>query len=463
MAPAKVVVSTIWPGRPGVFWEAKQMDEKKRQDIALKRFALIGPVINGFEQNAEAYFRAVCEQPIDMPHYGLREYSPKTIRRWSNDYNRYGFEALKPGFRSDRGKSRKVTPELEEAIAKKFEEFPRAKGSVVYDQLVKEGKLSPAKLSRSTFYRYLANRPDLKSLSGESTGHTQRFSYEFINELWQADVMYGPRIRDGRKKRDTYLICFLDDASRLIPYSGFAFAMDFLTLRQFLKEAVQRRGKPKMLYTDNAKIYRTQQLALLCAGFGCSVVHARPYHAAGKGKQERFFGTVRTRFLSTIDTEVSLDELNRRYQHWLDEDYHRKKHSTLGRSPLDFFMEQADRIEYIGEPAVVDALFLLRVKRKVRSNATLQLDNVIYETDYALVGSTVEVRYEPEWVGQPHSKLPLYVDGIHVGDATFVHMHDNAIRRRPAGRPPNGPYPKHETKPQPSQVSYTRAVKGGGD
>ncbi len=80
-----------------------------------------------------------------------------------------------------------------------------------------------------------------------------------------------------------------------------------------------------MLYTDNAKIYRTQQLALICAGFGCSVVHARPYHAAGKGKQERFFGTVRTRFLSTItDENITLEELNERYWHWLDEDYHRK-------------------------------------------------------------------------------------------------------------------------------------------
>jgi hypothetical protein len=39
------------------------MDEKKRQEIALKR---------GFEQNAAADFRSVCEQPIDMPHYGLR-------------------------------------------------------------------------------------------------------------------------------------------------------------------------------------------------------------------------------------------------------------------------------------------------------------------------------------------------------------------------------------------------------
>jgi putative transposase len=59
------------------------MDEKKREEIALRRFALISPVVNGFEQNAAAYFRSVCEQPIDMPHYGTREYSPKTLRNGS--------------------------------------------------------------------------------------------------------------------------------------------------------------------------------------------------------------------------------------------------------------------------------------------------------------------------------------------------------------------------------------------
>jgi len=68
------------------------MDEKKRQEVALKRFALISPVLNGFEQNAAAYFRSACEQPIDMPHYGMREYSPKTLRKWLNDYNRHGFD-----------------------------------------------------------------------------------------------------------------------------------------------------------------------------------------------------------------------------------------------------------------------------------------------------------------------------------------------------------------------------------
>ncbi|NLL87602.1 MAG: transposase family protein [Firmicutes bacterium] len=224
----------------------------------------------------------------------------------------------------------------------------------------------------------------------------------------------------------------MDDASRLVPYSGFVFKQDFLTLRYFLKEAVLRRGKPKMLCTDNAKIYRTQQLALICAGFGCSVVHARPYHAAAKGKQERFFQTVRTRFLSTVGTDLNIDELNDRYWRWLDTDYHRKVHSALGKSPLEFFMEQASRIDHIGDPTVVDALFLLRTTRKVRPNATLQVSNMIYETDYSLAGSTVEVRYEPEWLGQPHIKLPLYVDSVHVGKLhsfNYMTMLSDAGRR----------------------------------
>lgn len=436
------------------------MDEKTRQEIALKRFSLISPVLNGFEDNAAAYFRAVCEEPIEMPHYGIREYSPKTLRSWMNGYNRYGFDALKPGFRSDKGKSRKMTPGIEKAILDKINSFPRMKGSVIYDQLVEEGNLDPGELSRSTFYRYLANLPPQAKLEG-IVDKTKRFSYKFINELWQADVMYGPRIVDGRRKRETYLICFLDDASRLVPYSAFAFKQDFLTLRQCLKEAVLRRGKPKMLYTDNGKIYRTQQLALICAGFGCSVVHARPYHAAGKGKQERFFRTVRTRFLSTIDPKaLTLEELNESYWTWLDKDYHRKPHSALNQSPLEFFMAQSDLIEYIGDPKAVDALFLLRVKRKVRSNATLQIDNVIYETDYTLVNSSVEVRYEPDWIGQPHRKLPLYIDNLLVGEAFFVQFHDNALKRRPAEKPQvQLPAEKHPEKRQ-SEISYTKALKG---
>jgi hypothetical protein len=86
---------------------------------------------------------------------------------------------------------RKITPELERAILEKVEAFPRMKGSVIYDQLAEEGKLSPAHLSRSTFYRYLANQPSLRNQDGMEE-ETKRFAYKYINELWQADVMHAP-------------------------------------------------------------------------------------------------------------------------------------------------------------------------------------------------------------------------------------------------------------------------------
>jgi len=45
-------------------------------------------------------------------------------------------------------------------------------------------------------------------------------SGSFANELWQADTMYGPSIKqpDG-KWRKTFLIAFIDDASRVITSS----------------------------------------------------------------------------------------------------------------------------------------------------------------------------------------------------------------------------------------------------
>jgi len=122
-----------------------------------------------------------------------------------NEYNRHGFDALKPGFRSDRGKSRKITPELERAILEKVEAFPRMKGSVIYDQLAEEGKLSPAHLSRSTFYPLLGQSAILQETKMGWEEETKRFAYKYINELWQADVMHGPALRDGRRKRGDHI------------------------------------------------------------------------------------------------------------------------------------------------------------------------------------------------------------------------------------------------------------------
>ena len=56
------------------------------------------------------------------------------------------------------------------------------------------------------------------------------------------------------RKHRTYLIAFIDDASRLITFSQYAFEQSFLAMRSVLKEAVARRGVLTLLYTDNGRI-----------------------------------------------------------------------------------------------------------------------------------------------------------------------------------------------------------------
>ena len=56
---------------------------------------------------------------------------------------------------------------------------------------------------------------------------------------------------------------------------------------------------PIRLYMDNAKIYRSPQLARIAASIGILIVHTPPYQPEGRGKIERFFRSVREQFLAT--------------------------------------------------------------------------------------------------------------------------------------------------------------------
>ncbi|MBE3588905.1 MAG: transposase [Thermoanaerobacteraceae bacterium] len=160
----------------------------------------------------------------------------------------HGLDGLKPGYRSDRGKSRRVTDEIALKIQEKIQANPRLRASLLYDELVADGVFTPDKLSLATFYRYLAQHPHLAA--GKEPGapekEVKRFAHQWVNELWQTDVMYGPYLKVGRVKKQTFLIAFIDDASRLITHGQFCWEQNFNAVRAVFKEAVLKRGIPKM-------------------------------------------------------------------------------------------------------------------------------------------------------------------------------------------------------------------------
>ena len=173
--------------------------------------------------------------------------------------------------------------------------------------------------------------------TGDQSGDAdrRRFAFAQASELWMSDVMHGPGVFiKGRTKRKTYLIAFIDDATRVIPYCAFALAENTRAFRPVLKQSLLRRGLPQRLYVDNGAHYRSQHLALVCAKLSIALIHARPYRPQGKGKIERWFKTVRAQMLTRLneDDTTSLAALNRRLWAWVEGEYHHAPHRGLRRA-----------------------------------------------------------------------------------------------------------------------------------
>jgi len=258
------------------------MTDNDREQIALFRFSLISPILNGQVENQSKYFAKVAAKKHNVPYYGVKDYSPKTISLWVYDYQKKGFNGLKPKSRSDKGKSRKLTPELKEVILEARKKHPERSVSLLYDQLIAKKKILPSQVSYSTVYRFLKKNDRLVN-SPRREEKRRRFAYDQVNMLWQGDEMYGPYLNLDGKKKQAFLFAFIDDCSRIIPYAKFLTTEKFVAVQKVLSEAILRRGIPKLLYVDNSKVYRSDNLHFACASLGITLIHTKPYDAASKG------------------------------------------------------------------------------------------------------------------------------------------------------------------------------------
>jgi hypothetical protein len=259
----------------------------------------------------------------------------------------------------------------------------------------------------------------------------RRFAYQRAGELWMSDVMHGPAVSGTQgRRRKTYLIGLLDDATRVVPFAAFASAENTAAFLPVLQQAILRRGLPQRLYVDNGAAYRSNHFSLVCAKLGITLIHARPYQPAGKGKQERWFRTVRMQLLPTLCAAdlASLEALNRRLWAWVEGEYHMSPHKGLdGQTPLDRWAMVAHDVHLVGPERDLEELFLFEQKRKVQKDRTVSLNGVVYEVDAALVGSTVTLRFDPSRPGRP---VDVYFEGRKIEQARRVDVYANCFVRR---------------------------------
>lgn len=265
----------------------------------------------------------------------------------------------------------------------------------------------------------------------------RRFGFAFAGDLWMSDAMHGPSAGDGRgTRRKTRLLATLDDASRVCPYGAFAFSERTPAFLLVLREAVMRRGIPVRLYVDNGATFRSLHLELVCAKLGIALIHARPFHPAGRGKIERWFRTVRSQFLTTLEEQDTrtLETLNRRFRAWVEGEYHHTPHRGLDNlTPLDKWAECGGRIRYPGPEIDLEDLFLFEARRRVSKARTVSLNNRLYELDAGLAGQRVVLRYDP--LAPPQRPLRVVHDGKPAGEAKLLDLYGNAHVKRGGGKP----------------------------
>ena len=371
---------------------------KNIKNLEVYKFGLISPVLHGREDKQNQYFSKLSEEGIEIPPGSGNVYylKPTTFKRWLGKFKEQGLEGLMSKIRSDKGKYRKITPAVLKAIEKINQDTGAVSVSDLYRKLIINGYVTPSNLSLETLRKLVIDNDLLKKIKVRK--QRKKFEKAFFNELWMVDFKEGKSVRHGKTLRRTFFCGIIDDASRVLVGHEWGFYQDTTLFAKTLKKAVLIYGIPKILYCDQAKVFRSHYIMQICARLGISLVNAPPYSPESKAKIERFNRTIQQMFYPLIKNfhAVNIDQLNQLFDKFIREIYHLKPHAGLGKSESP--MKKLHRL--LGETKIqrindeqLEQFFLCSMKRKVRLDGTITVKNTYYEVDMKYAGEFVEVRF----------------------------------------------------------------------
>ena len=365
------------------------MEDERRREIGLFRYALIRPALEPGLSKAERgrLVLALAEAEHLGPDGRVVRVGRSTLDDWIRAYRQGGFEALVP-------KPRVVVPRTPAGVLdlafRLKRERPERTAAQVHQIMLAAGERPPTVRALQT---HLARAGLNVRADGRSPHKVYgRFEASVRNELWTGDGLHGP-VLAGSTARRAVLLAFIDDHSRLLVGWRWGTGEDVFRLEAALRSGLMARGVPKAILVDRGSAFVSSQLLRACAVLGVKLIHASPRAATTKGKIERYFRTVRDQFLVEIDDGIELVELNRLFSAWLEVVYHRRVHTETGQTPLERF--DSTGAPRLPTPALLREAFLWSQERTVTKTATVSLHGNRYEIDPALAGRKVELIFDP--------------------------------------------------------------------
>lgn len=333
-----------------------------RERWAQLRFAVVAPLLAAPPAPGElhAALTALAAKSWRHPVSGEAvRFGFSTLERWyyaAKRAERDPVGALRARRRTDAGRHRRVSPALREALERQYHAHPGWSVQLHVDnlavQVARDGALGPMP-SYATIRRYLqanglrrqarrAHRDTPGAQAAErhlATREVRSYELAHVGALWHADFHVGSRrvLDAGGRYHRAHLLCILDDCSRLVCHAQWYLAEDAERFAHGLSQALQKRGLPRALLTDNGGAETAAEITQGLLRLG--VVHETtlPYSAYQNAKQEVFWAQVEGRLLAMLEgvEPLTLRRLNDATLAWVEREYHRRVHDELGCTPLE--------------------------------------------------------------------------------------------------------------------------------
>jgi len=368
------------------------------------RFSVIGPLLAAPPPRGEikAAIRLLAEKVWTHPITGQdTQFAANTIERWYYKARNERDDpvcSLQRTVRKDAGRV-SVGDKLAEKIRQQYQQHAHWSYQLHYDNLVSavkaDASLGPL-CSYATARRFMqANgmrrkRRTAKRRPGEVRAALRRenrevrsFESEYVGSLWHLDFHHGSLkliTADGQWQRPIAL-GILDDHARLICHLQWYLSETTEDLVHGFSQAIQKRGLPRALMTDNGPAMIAEEFTEGLQSLG--IVHEKtlPYSPHQNGKQERLWATLEGRLMEMLEgVELTLDFLNQATQAWVEIEYNRAVHRELSVAPIERFSKSPDVLRSSPSSDALRDAFRLQAKRIQRqSDGTLSLAGVRFE------------------------------------------------------------------------------------
>ena len=384
------------------------MDQNQKEEVAAFKYSLISKVVNRITPispgEIKDWFKAIANEPRSIPYSSRKSISIRSLERYKELYELHGYQGLVPKDSTLRGFHTVLQSVLDEAVKMRLEIPDRSVEQIIFS-LERNGLILKGELSKSSLSRYFKsiNLQRSKVLkNGNSSEGFKRFEASLPNILWQSDFKHAVYLSsplNSKLKIRTKLCCIIDDNSRLIVHGQFYWDEKVPALEDCLKRAIMKYGIPEQFYCDNGSAFNSKHLSNICARLGIRLSHSRPYKPSGRGKIERFFQFVDSSFIpeaySLIEAKkiITLEDLNKQFNIWLEGYYHLRKHSSIKDTPLARFEANKPVTRHIPHD-LLTKMFLLGEERQVDKAGCISLNSIIYDVGPDHAGCKIEARYD---------------------------------------------------------------------